>query len=198
MTGPETYSVETVAADEERRLVDTLVLAFGADPLMRWLFQTPHEYCEWFPQFVRCYGDGAIAQGTAYHVRNFSGAALWLPPGTRPDEEGLAELLATALPEDKQADAWSLLEAVQRHYPDEPHWHLPLVGVEPTQQRKGYGSALVAHALEQCDRTGEVAYLESTNPANLSLYLRCGFELREPVQVGSMPPVFPMIREPQS
>jgi hypothetical protein len=39
--------------------------------------------------------------------------------------------------------------------------------------------------------------LESSNPKNISLYLRHGFEVIGEIQVGSSPVVTPMIRNPQ-
>jgi len=45
--------------------------------------------------------------------------------------------------------------------------------------------------------TKKLAYLESTNPANLSLYQRHGFEFIGNIQAGTSPPLFPMIREPR-
>jgi hypothetical protein len=48
-----------------------------------------------------------------------------------------------------------------------------------------------------CDRAGLAAYLESTNPRNISLYVRFGFEIVGTIQVGSSPPIFPMRRKPQ-
>jgi hypothetical protein len=42
-----------------------------------------------------------------------------------------------------------------------------------------------------------VAYLESTNPANLSLYVRHGFEVVGQMQAGRSPPLFPMVRQPR-
>ena len=61
-------------------------------------------------------------------------------------------------------------------------------------QRKGYGSALLQHALSQCDREHAPAYLESTNPVNVPLYERYGFKVLATIQIGSSPPIFPMLR----
>ena len=196
MANEHTVTVETADPDDRRRLVDTLTLAFGSDPLMRWSFPSADDYLRWFPEFVACYAGAAFEEGTAYHVRDGAGAALWLPPETEPDADDLVELLQTALPEDRRTDAWTAFERIERRSPDEPHWYLPLIGVEPMHQGNGLGTALVSDAVERLDRNGDVAYLESANPANLSLYLRFGFELLEPIRVGSVPPLFPMIREP--
>ena len=80
------------------------------------------------------------------------------------------------------------------YHPREPHWYLPLIGVEPVHQRKGQGSTLLQHALRQCDLDHAPAYLESTNPANIPLYERHGFEVLATIQVGSSPPIRPMLR----
>jgi RimJ/RimL family protein N-acetyltransferase len=52
------------------------------------------------------------------------------------------------------------------------------------------------HALIPCDRDRTMAYLESTNPKNISLYERHGFELLGTIQVGASAPLFPMLRKP--
>jgi hypothetical protein len=63
---------------------------------------------------------------------------------------------------------------------------------------RGYGLALLRHALLPCDREKKLAYLESTNPRNLSLYIRHGFELIGTIQVADSPPLFPMLRKPRT
>jgi ribosomal protein S18 acetylase RimI-like enzyme len=81
-----------------------------------------------------------------------------------------------------------------RYHPVKPHWYLPLIGVDPLAQGRGYGSALLRDALELIDREGQAAYLESTNPVNLPLYQRHGFEVVGIIRVGDAPPVIPMMR----
>jgi GNAT superfamily N-acetyltransferase len=80
------------------------------------------------------------------------------------------------------------------YHPSEPHWYLPMIGVDPTRHGQGYGAALMTYALERCDRAHAPAYLESTNPRNTSLYLRHGFRALGRVQVGGSPPLTPMLR----
>jgi ribosomal protein S18 acetylase RimI-like enzyme len=83
------------------------------------------------------------------------------------------------------------------YHPDEPHWYLPVIGVDPAHQGRGYGAALMRHATERCDRDVVPAYLESSNPRNISLYLRHGFEILGTIQVGSSPQMVPMLRTPR-
>jgi ribosomal protein S18 acetylase RimI-like enzyme len=83
---------------------------------------------------------------------------------------------------------------MESYHPRETHWYLPLIGVDPAHQRNGFGAALLQDTLRQCDRDHAVAYLESTNAANVPLYKRHGFEVLGTIQVGSSPPLFPMRR----
>ena len=94
-------------------------------------------------------------------------------------------------------DLFSIFDQMAGFHPRERHWYLPLIGVDPAYQGKGLGSALMEHALIRCDRNHETAYLESTNPRNISLYERCGFEVLGTIQVGTAPPLYPMLRKPR-
>ena len=181
-------------ASEAEQAVAVIVLAFSTDPAARWSYQDPHQYLTNFPTIVRAFGGKAFAHGTGYHVNGFVGAALWLPPGIRPDEEALTAVLQRSVAANRQADVFAVFERMARYHPSEPHWYLPLIGVDPVHQGKGHGSALLQHALLQCDRDHAPAYLESTNPANIPLYERHGFAVLATIQVGSSPPIFPMLR----
>ena len=64
-------------------------------------------------------------------------------------------------------------------HPAEPHWYLLLLGVDPAGQRQGVGSALLAAWLQQVDRDGASAYLETDRRENLAFYRRAGFEVLE-------------------
>lgn len=93
-----------------------------------------------------------------------------------------------------QDEVFAVLEQVGSSHPDEAHWYLPAIGVEPRLQGKGYGSALLARGIEICDSQHVAAYLEATNPANIPLYQRFGFEVVGEIQAGSSPAITPMFR----
>ena len=150
-----------------------------------------------FPSFVRAVGGKAFTKGTAYYVDDgYSAAALWLPPNVPPDEDKLTSLVQRTVSEQIQKDFLSVFEQMGHYHPSEPHWFLPFMGVDPFQQGKGFGSALLQHTLTQCDRDSKLAYLESTNPKNVPLYQRHGFEVLGTIQVGTSPSIFPMLRRP--
>jgi ribosomal protein S18 acetylase RimI-like enzyme len=122
------------------------------------------------------------------------GAALWLPPGQHPDDEALTDLIKRSVPAEAQEQVLRVVEQMAQHHPDGPHWHLALIGVEPAEHRRGHGSALLRYALDAVDANRLPAYLESSNPENIPLYQRHGFEVLGTVQAGSSPPITPMLR----
>lgn len=194
---PEPTGVKTATTADKRHDIDTLVLAFSSDPVMRWVYPSSHDYLHHFPEFVEIFGGKAFDHGTAYHTEDLAATALWLPPGVQPDEDALIELIETTVSGDRQEHLWAVLEQIESYHPAEPYWYLPLIGVDPTHQRKGYGSSLMKQVLARCDQEGTLAYLESSNPENISLYARHGFEILGLIQVGTMPPIVPMLRKPQ-
>nr|WP_311924683.1 GNAT family N-acetyltransferase [Microvirga sp. 3-52] len=179
---------------DQSRLVAAIVLAFSVDPAARWTYPAPESYLKHFPDLVRIFGRRAFESGTAHFIDDAQAAALWLPPGVQPDEEALMAHFQRTVPEQDQDTLFAVFEQMGQYHPDEPHWYLPLIGVDPAQQGEGYGSALLVHALRRCDEDGTPAYLESSNPKNIPLYQRHGFEVLGTIQVGSSPPITPMLR----
>jgi ribosomal protein S18 acetylase RimI-like enzyme len=178
--------------------IRTLTRAFQADPVCCWSWPDPAVYRDAFPVFCRAFGGAAFASGRAHVTQDGDGAALWLAPGTAPDEQALVELIRTTAAPSTEASLFSLFEQMGAYHPHEPHWHLPLIGVDPDGQGRGIGSALLRHGLALCDGEGLLAYLEATSEANRRLYERHGFESIGLVQAGDSPPIIPMTRKPRS
>lgn len=186
--------VRRVPAADRKKAVATVALAFASDPMMRWSFPDPGRYLAIACDFVDAFGGHAVEHGTADETADFAAAALWLPPGVAPDSERMGAIIATNMPADRMEDGGGLFEQMDRYHPKEPHWYLPLIGADPVHQGKGYGSALMTHALQRCDRDGLPAYLESSNPSNVPLYERHGFKVIGEIQSGSSPTLYPMLR----
>ncbi|NKB66436.1 MAG: GNAT family N-acetyltransferase [Candidatus Latescibacteria bacterium] len=191
MTQP---SIKIATSPEETAVIDALTLAFSTDPLARWLWPDPHDYLTHFPYFVKAYGAPSFVHQSAYHVDGYRGGALWLPPDVHPDESAVDQLIQNRVAADKQEDLTGLLDRVDQYIPEEPHWYLLFIGVEPLHRGQGFGSALMEHTLRRCDDDNATAFLESTNPRNRSLYQRHGFEILDTLQVGSSPPLTVMVR----
>lgn len=181
---------------EATKALSSLTLGFAADPVVRWLYPEPDTFLTHFPRLADLFGGGAFDHGAAYRNADFTSTALWLPPGVHPDEEGLVAHFQGSVASEKLDRLFSLFEQMGEFHPDDPCWHLAFIAVDPARQGKGIGSALLKQSLEQCDRDGVSAYLESTNPANLSLYRRHGFEQIGLIEAEDAPPLFPMVRPP--
>jgi ribosomal protein S18 acetylase RimI-like enzyme len=187
--------ISTVGQADGERAIRTVTAAFVTDPVARWAFPEPAVYLETFPAFLRAVAGRAFEHASAHATMDFSGSALWLPPDVSPDEEAIDEIFQHKTPEEIRGDLFGLLEEMGKYHPhDEPTWYLPMIGVDPFYQRRGIGAALLQHQLRQCDEAGIQSYLESTNPANMSLYERHGFRSMGRIQIGSSPPVHPMLR----
>ena len=189
-----TPSITRATAAERESAIGVLMLAFATDPVARWSWPDAQVYVANFPSFVDAFAGQAFASGGAYCADGSAGAALWLPPGREPNEDALGAVIEQTVAASMRNDIYSLLDQMGRYHPSEPHWYLPLIGVDPMRQGQGYGSALMRHALAACDRDGMPAYLESTNPRNVPLYERHGFALLGTIQAGSSPPMYPMLR----
>ena len=190
--------VATIASDADvDHAIATLVLAFGSDPVARWMYDDPHQYLLHIPRLFRALGTSSFAAGAAQRTNDGFGVALWLPPGVRGDDEPLEAVIAESMVGEKQAEVAVVFERTEYYRPAEPHWYLSLTGVEALHRNKGCGAALVQHRLRQCDREHLPAYLWSSNPLNTSFYERHGFEIAGTIRVGSSPSIFPILRHPR-
>jgi ribosomal protein S18 acetylase RimI-like enzyme len=186
------------ATDSEREIViDALKLAFGSDPAIRCVWPDPQKYLLHFSEFAKAFGGRAFVNNTAFYVGNYSGAALWLPPNIEPDIDIMLGLLHSTTSEDVQNILPSVFEKMASFHPNEPHWYLPLLGVDPLYHGKGLGSILMEYTSKIFDNNNLLGYLESSNPRNISFYQRHGFELLGTIEVDKFPPLFPMLRKPQ-
>ncbi len=190
-------TVRLLSAADEDAAIDTIVLAFAADPATRWTWPQSRQYLAAMPRMARAFGGRAFAQGGAYGTHDGAGVALWLPPGVHSDEAALEAVIQSTAAPAILDDLSATFEQMAKFHPREPHWYLPLIGVDPAHQGKGHGAALMSYALAYCDRDHAPAYLESTNPRNIPLYRRHGFEALGTIQVGAGPTLVPMLRRPR-
>lgn len=174
--------------------IDTIVLGFATDPMTRWVWPDPSEYLRIMPRFVKAFGGRAFEHGTADITGGNRAAALWLPPGVEPDDAEMGALMEGTLRPEIAEDIGAVLKGMSEYHPREPHWYLPLIAADPNWIGRGHGAALMKHALQRCDEQGIAAYLESSNPRNISLYERHGFRIIGRIQSGSSPVLTPMLR----
>lgn len=188
--------IVSVGKADKARAIATVALAFANDPMMRWSFPEPAQFFEIAEDFLSVFGGRAFEHGTADATSNLESVALWLPPNVEADGQAMMPFFEKAIntPEQKK-DGEGIFEQMEKFHPKGPHWYLPLIGTDPVHQGKGYGAALMEHAVRRCDERGEPAYLESSKPSNVPFYERFGFKVMGTIQQGSSPVLTPMFRQ---
>jgi ribosomal protein S18 acetylase RimI-like enzyme len=156
-------SVKVGTPTEQNGITGVVTAAFLTDPMARWMLPEADLYLATMPDLIREFAGGAFQNGSAYYLGAYAGAALWLPPGVHPNQEAMVSLLKRRVPEHRLDNAFAVFDQMGRFHPEEPHWYLPLIGVDPLYQSRGCGSALMKHALIRCDSEKKIAYLESSN-----------------------------------
>lgn len=191
------------AADIEP-VARALAEAFVDDPHMEWVFRDEAGR----PATLERFYSLLIARlwmprGESHTNEQRGGAALWMQPGAwhlSPfDQLKLTPAMIGAL-RGAVPRLLKIANFMDRKHPREPaHWYLPMVGVAPAWQGRGYGAALMAPMLDRCDAEGMPAYLEASTPRSRALYERLGFEAREECRYADDgPPMWLMWREPQA
>jgi ribosomal protein S18 acetylase RimI-like enzyme len=179
----------------------TLAYAFYDDPVLTWV--TPNELIrrQALPSMFELVAEALVHHDETYTTQKGAGAALWVPPGQPPVAEHDEEAFGRRL-EEIAGDDMERLEAVtavmEEQHPHEPHAYLWFLGVHPTWQGQGIGSALLADAFDRLDRQGTAAYLEARSPENARLYQRHDFEIIGILTAHRGAPLWQMWREPQS
>jgi GNAT superfamily N-acetyltransferase len=83
---------------------------------------------------------------------------------------------------------WS--DEVAKNRPDDAHYYLEYLGVEPGYQGKGFGSCILKHLIAKADAQGVGCYLENATPRNLPFYQRFGFQITREKEVIGIPSWF--------
>ena len=127
-------------------------------------------------------------------------AALWESPEKKIQSETSYNAAISAavalLGEQWLSDRLVHLEVLIEAKPDTPHWYLAFIGTRTEARGRGIASNLIRAITEICDKEKLPAYLESSNPENVSLYERHGFSVTGEVTLKGGPTVPLMWREP--
>lgn len=179
-----------------------LARAFQDDPAWGWVLPDPRRRAALLPWLFRMGFEITDAEvwTTPGAVR---GAARWLPPG-RPSLRLGAALFAFVSTPLRLREATSrflaygrAVENLRMRVSSGPHWYLAGIGVDPSEQRKGIGSALLAPGLEGAARDGLPCVLLTNAERNLPFYRLHGFEvvLEEEAPPGA-PKAWALVRRP--
>jgi GNAT superfamily N-acetyltransferase len=156
-------------------IAKTLGAAFESDPLWSWAFSDPAKLVVWWRLLIA----GALRYPWVWVAGDYAATTVWIPPGgteLSPEEEERVAPLLEDLLGPRASEVMELLERFAATHPKaEPHFYLSLLGTHPGSRGHGYGMALLAENLVKIDDAGMPAYLESSNPANITRYEGLGF-----------------------
>ena len=184
-----------VAQADSRRAIETIVMAFGADPVIRWFYSEPWRYLTHYGDFVETFGGQAFGEGSAWTLGNFDATAIWLSPASKLDDEAIVNHLESTVAAENIADLLEVLGQMGAAHPPMPHWYLAWLGVDAAMQGRGFGDELMAQCLEVIDSDNAPCYLDNTNPVNVPFYERHGFRVVGESQAGACPPLIGMLRD---
>ena len=197
---PDGSDVRKVAPSDFPDVIDGVVRAFYDDPLFSWMFPRPERRAKQTEEAFRLFARRIwLPQGESYTTDRLIGACFWMPPGTAQLGVLSQLLLLPGMARACRRDltrVMRVLAAMDREHPHDPHYYLPVIGIGPEWQGRGFGAALLRPMLDRCDREGLPAYLEASSPRNRALYERHGFEAVGQFTVADSPPLWPMWRAP--
>lgn len=183
-----------VRSSEAEAAISTLVLAFAADPHLRWLYPDARTYLNRFPDVLRSFAGVAVAGDTVWQLEDMAAVALWLPPGTAPDADATVSVFEASVAPEKVTDLMAVFAQMDEAHPTFPHWYLAWIGIDPARQGRGLGSDLLWGCLEIIDRDHLPSYLDTPNPRTVPFYERHGFDVVGEWAAGACPPVVSMLR----
>jgi GNAT superfamily N-acetyltransferase len=142
------------------------------------------------------------AHGEIWTTDELASVAVWAPPArwrttTRQDIAYASTLLHPRLVLRVPMVVRGLLGIEALHPKAPPHWYLAILGTDPSAQGRGLGSAMMAPIIEDCDRDGIPAYLESSKERNNAFYGRHGFRVTSEHRLPRGPLVWSMWRDPR-
>ena len=184
------YTVKPVAQEDWPAVSKAVARAFEDDVLYEWIFpESEGRLAKMIALndalFPRMGGVNFIEMNTTTECAGVSiwiGPEKWEPPTMR---------LLGAVPKMLRivglrgvSKLMTAMSTIKKHHPkDQPHWYLSGLGTDPDYQRTGVGTALVTPKLEQCDREGLGAYLETQKAINVPYYERFGFRVTKEIDL---------------
>ena len=169
-----------------------LARAFEHDPLWGWAFEdaSRERKLASLESVFGFFAGAALDFGWVRVTDGVEAVALWIPPGspemTPADEERLPGVIAAACEPDPAARVQQLLDSFEANHPHEPpHYYLSLLATHPDHAGKRFGVCLVADNLAEIDAADPPApaFLESSNPRNITRYERLGFHPTRDVEL---------------
>jgi ribosomal protein S18 acetylase RimI-like enzyme len=199
-------AVRPATIDDLDQLARIAAEGFYDDPVLSWVFQDDAGRLDQLAFVMTGLAGDMVPDRGTVHIVDEVCAAFWRDP-TFEHGRSTAERVEAAVEggdqppmpfaPDELERLGVLGEAMMANHPHEPHWYLNVVSTIPEHQGRGLGTAVLQPVLERCDADGVRAYLESSNPRNLSLYRRNGFVDAGEITLPGGPSLTKMWRDPR-
>jgi GNAT superfamily N-acetyltransferase len=193
--------VRKVTQGDLPQVMRALARSFYDDPIFSWIApdnaRRLNELEQGFGLFARRVW---FPQDEAYTTDRLIGGAFWMPPDkwhlSLLSQLAMLPSMAIIIRRDLPR-LMRILNTIEAKHPHEKHYYLPIIGVAPEWQGRGFGAAIMRPILERCDRERIPAYLEASSPRNRALYERHDFAVVEEIRVKDSPPLWRMWRDPR-
>jgi len=193
-------------ADRET-VVNTVVAAFVADPVFRYLFAAddaaaaPHSAGhpdrtdvsveqardlatgEQVAVFAGALFDLRVEHGTVWLVEDGAAVAMWSPPAPGGHAGHLGPLPLPAGPAQRLAEYDRVVGGL---IPAHRHWYLGVLATRPDAAGRGWGRLVMAQGLRAAAADALPAYLETASDSNVELYRRSGWQVAATATVGPL------------
>lgn len=152
-----------------------MVAAFAKDPVLRYLFPEEATYPSFAAAFFGHLFDKRVRKQTIWTVERGASTSIWEPPQT--GNASLDDTPSVQLPAGPLARVLAYDRAVHAALPSAPFWYLGVLATHPASAGRGWGRAVMNAGLKRAAADGLPAILETSNPANVELYRRAGWEV---------------------
>jgi len=188
--------IRQATAADTPAICASLARAFHDDPVTEWALPSARRRPKQSARFYRERLRTLLPEEMVFCDDGCRGAAIWAPHDRW--RSPLGELVRMRVVTRRSFSFLVGARRVEQAHPDDPHYYLNVLRVDPVAQGEGLGSQLLQPMLERCDREHVPAYLESSKERNVPFYERHGFrvtgEMRFPF---GGPPMWFMWRSPR-
>ena len=189
------------AIADRARVATILAAAFADDPVFEWFFPDRTQRRTCLPKlFARLY-EVEMRYGAVVRAEDYQATSFWRAPGQAitPASAFIRQIPAlVGLFGLRLGRLMAVSRAIEAHMPDgQPFWYAHFVGVQPAEQRHGWGRAMMQHGFARAAAADMPLYLETARPENVAFYRALGFEVTGEWNVPDGPHFWSLMRWPE-
>ncbi len=188
-------------AEDVDAVAACLASAFYDDPLWgQWTFPDEHVRSRDLVPFMRFWASCSLRHPWLRVTDDCEAIAIWTPPGeinVTPEEQPAMDALLDGMFGRRADDLHVLFDLFEEYLPEGDYYHLEWWATHRDHIGRGIGTRLLRDNLARVDALRMPAYLESTNPSNLTRYESLGFRPLDEFATAGGPVITTMWRDAQ-